>query len=105
MYKNIGRKIKILAKIICGIGIAGSVIVGLALILAGSNELGTYLVGSLWNMSGTRMIISGILIMIFGSLLSWIGSFATYGYGELIENTALIAKRMAKANAKRKNAE
>lgn len=25
MYKNIGRKIKTLAKVICGIGIAGSV--------------------------------------------------------------------------------
>lgn len=104
MYKNIGRKIKILARIICGIGIAGSIFIGLMLILKGGRALSSF-GGSVGGIGEAYAIIAGILVMFFGSLLSWIGSFAAYGYGELIENTALIAKRMAKAEAKKSNAE
>ena len=41
-------------------------------------------------------LVAGILIFIVGSLLSWIGSFFTYGFGELVENSAKIAEKMEK---------
>lgn len=67
MFENIGGKIKTLATVITIIGIVGSVIFGL-IILA-------------------RDFLLGLLIIIVGSLASWIGSFFAYGFGQLIENT------------------
>ena len=71
MFENIGGKIKALAQVVCWIGIIASVICGIIMMTIG--EAGFNLVG--------------FLIMILGSLFSWIGSFMTYGFGQLIENT------------------
>ena len=73
MFKNIGKKIKVLAVVFCVLGIIGSLIAG-----------GTLLDG--W---GTEAI--GAAIMIGGSLLSWISSFVLYGFGELVDNSTIIA--------------
>lgn len=67
MFNNIGDKIKTLAQVVCWIGVALSVLYGVYIISEGSGV--------------------GLLVMIFGSLLSWVGSFFTYGFGELIELT------------------
>lgn len=72
MFNNIGGKIKVLAQVVCWIGIVLFVIVGLALILQVS-------------------ILVGCLTIIVGCFVSWIGSFFTYGFGELIEKTTEIA--------------
>lgn len=77
MFDNIGGKIKTLAKIICWIGIIASVISGIALMASGANRY----------YSGPGPVLLGILTIVFGSLASWIGSFFTYGFGQLIENT------------------
>ena len=74
MFDNIGGKIKKLAKIICWIGIVLSVIIGVAGIANGTSE----------------GIANGIVVIIVGCLSSWIGSFFTYGFGQLIENTDAI---------------
>lgn len=37
------------------------------------------------------MALIGILTMVLGSLLSWVSSFVLYGFGEIVENSALIA--------------
>ena len=79
MFNNIGGKIKTLSAIICWIGIAFSVIIGISSITS-------------------KQVISGILIIVVGSFISWIGSFYTYGFGQLIENTDEIRKRMESAN-------
>ena len=73
MYDNIGGKIKGLAKVICVIGIIVSVIAGLNVF--SDNEQDEFL---------------GVLYFIIGPLLSWIGSFCLYGFGELIEKTSNI---------------
>lgn len=72
MFENIGDKIKTLAKICCLIGIIGSVITGIILI-------------------SSINVLVGIAITIGGALLSWIGSFFVYGFGELIESNAEIS--------------
>lgn len=84
MFENIGGKIKGLAQIVCWVGIIGSVLCGLFIIALGPSEL-----------SGV-----GLLIMIFGSLGAWAGSFMTYGFGQLIENSDILAGKLrAEASA------
>ena len=69
MFENIGGKIKSLAKICCILGMVAYILLGGATILVGN-------------------VINGIVMIIFGCLVSWIASFAIYGFGELIETTA-----------------
>lgn len=78
MFDNIGGKIKTLAKVICWIGIALSIVLGLILLIA----ISTY--------SPLLGIAVAIPVALLGAVLSWIASFTLYGYGELIELTAKI---------------
>lgn len=75
MFKNIGGKIKGLAKVICIVGIAISVVSGLGMICTGYNG---------------AMVGMGLAVMIVGSLASWIGSFFAYGFGELIDTIPIL---------------
>ncbi|MGN0971198.1 MAG: hypothetical protein ACI4OY_04515, partial [Aristaeellaceae bacterium] len=47
--------------------------------------------------------IGGILVAIVGSLLSWVGSLALYGFGELVENSDIRTNLAVKAD-RQKNA-
>lgn len=76
MFDDIAGKIKALAKVTCGLGIAASI-------------MGAF---ALWAQSSpyNSTTSAGVLVLVLGSLASWIGSFFTYGFGELIENTNII---------------
>lgn len=76
MFDNIGGKIKTLAAVTCGLGIIASIIGAIALWIQDSSYNPT--------------AFTGVLVLVLGSLASWIGSFFTYGFGELIENTTRI---------------
>lgn len=67
MFENIGGKIKTLAKVITFLGIALSVVYGF-LLIADENYVG------------------GITTIIVGVLVSWIGSFVLYSWGEVVED-------------------
>lgn len=73
MYNNIGRKIKALAKVLAWIGIIASIVFGIAVTVEESDV--AYL---------------GFLIMPLGALVSWASSFTLYGFGELVENSAIL---------------
>ncbi len=79
MFNNIGGKIKGLATFICWLGIIGSVLGGIALVMILGDEMS---------------IVVGIIVAIVGSLLSWIGSFLLYGFGQLIYNSDIIVKNI-----------
>ena len=79
-------KIKDLQRVICIVEIAISVVAGIGMIGSGYNN---------------AMVGMGLAVMIVGSLVSWIGSFFAYGFGELIENTTVIAELAAKPMPKR----
>jgi hypothetical protein len=83
LYTNIGSKIRGLAKVICWIGIIISFIAGIAMI-AGMSQY-----------NAGMGVLTGLLYMALGSLISWISSLALYGFGELIEKTAEIARNTA----------
>ena len=73
MYENIGGKIKGLAIVVFAIMAILSVVAG---------------VFTLFRDNGGFLI--GILIAGIGILLSWIGTFFLYGFGQLIENTDIL---------------
>ena len=76
MFDNIGGKIKGLARFVCWMGILASVIY--AFILWGATS--RYQASPL----------PGFIVLVAGCLISWIGSFFTYGFGELIERATSI---------------
>ena len=73
MFDNIGSKLKKYAKISTILGIIGYVISGIAMM--------------------RDSFLTGLLVMVLGSLLSWIASFTIYGLGHLIENTDELVKQ------------
>ena len=75
MFDNIGNKIKALAVVLTIAGITASIIIG----------------ASLFNGSGAGTFL-GIAVMVVGSLISWIASFALYGFGELVDKTSETAE-------------
>ncbi len=94
MFSNIGGKIKKLAKVLCWIGIIISVISGIAIIASGGRSGGSYVYGgSSVSINGGAAVIAGILFIVLGSLLSWVGSFVLYGFGQLVENSDKLAER------------
>lgn len=76
MFDDIGGKIKTLAGVTCALGMIASVCGAIALWAQDS--------------SYTPTIFLGVLVLGLGCLGSWVGSFITYGFGELIENTTRI---------------
>ena len=81
MFSNIGGKIKAVAKIVTWIGIICSVLAGIGTGMAANNVA----VG----------IISGIIVAVVGAVASWIGSLALYGFGQLVENSDICAKKLS----------
>lgn len=73
MFDNIGGKIKILAQVLCWIGIIASVSFGFVFVV-----------------EGYYTAFGAILMMVLGSLGSWIGSFVLYGFGQLVENSDIL---------------
>ncbi len=73
MYKNIGEKCKGLALVSFILGVITSVIWGIVVLRQASHgDYGTE----------TSLIFRGIAIIVFGSLGSWIGSWALYCIGD-----------------------
>ena len=81
MYSNIGGKIKVLAWIIAVLGIIGSFVSGLGVAFMCIEELEYTAEGML---AGA---LSGILTLAVGTVISWVGTFILYGFGQLIDNS------------------
>ena len=77
MFKNIGKKIKGLAALVCWLGIISTVLTAVGL----------------W---AAEYVGIAILVLIVGCFASWIGSFHTYALGEIADNTAKQAELLAK---------
>ena len=84
MFENVGGKLKGLAKVICWVGIIGSVIGGIAIMT-----------------QGKAMIAVGIGVAAGGALASWVGSLGLYGFGEIVENSDIRTNNAAKQELER----
>ena len=74
MYENIGEKIKILAKVLFGFGLAVSVFSGFYNISLGVE------------IENGSVIILGLLTLVLGPLFAWLSTWLLYGFGELIDS-------------------
>lgn len=84
MFDNISDKMKSAATALAILGITGSIIIGIIIISEANNS---------YYPSATETL-SGWLVIIVGSLSSWVSSFTLYGFGQLIENTDAIFSEM-----------
>jgi len=83
VFSNIGSKIKGLAQILAAIGIVASIIAGLYYF---------YQAGQYYSFGGESLAIIAFGFFIGGSLGSLLLSWFIYGFGELIEKTAEVAR-------------
>lgn len=74
LFKDVGEKMQILAKFVCCIGIIASLIGGGILFFVSFEE------------GEIAYFLGGIGAIIFGSLFSWISSWALLGFGKIVEN-------------------
>lgn len=79
-FDNIGGKIKGLAKFIFAILTIIALIGGLFFLIKGKEVVGNDVIE-----------IIGLLIIMVGPILAWINSWLLYGFGQLIENSDIIA--------------
>ena len=89
MFDNVGGKIKGLAQISYWIGTFLSVIVGIAvLVIAGwiSNKMDNFSLGILIG------VLIAIIIIVTGIIMSWLMALGVYGFGEIVENSMIIAE-------------
>ena len=102
MFNNIGRKIKVLAKITCWIGIILSIVCGILIIISDASLPVSLPIQESYGRSYYKFsyrinpILLGIVIIVIGSLASWIGSWITYAFGELVENASSINIKLTK---------
>ena len=95
MYKNIGGKIKGLAKFFCTLGIIFSILIALLLVGLG-----------MMNGDTTTLIvcaIGGVVYAILGSLIAWLSTIMLYAFGQQVEmqekSAVLLEKILNKLNA------
>ena len=86
MFRSTGKRLMTLSKIICGLGMACSVLAGIALI-AGLVSISAFGLNSSTALKGTGGIVLGVAVIAVGCFLSWVGSLILYGFGELIHKT------------------
>ncbi len=85
MYSNIGKKIQKLAAACAILGMIASIAIGAVLIKMSD---GGYYFGT-----NETLLTIGIVVIVLGSLLSWVLSFVLYGFGRLVENSDIIARQ------------
>ena len=101
MLNNAGKKIVLWSQILLIIGIAMSVIAGIFIIVRGATGLPyrmtvyntTYLYRS-GMMYGGHYIASGLLVMIFGSLGTWLTALLLRAFGDMADDTHAIRERL-----------
>ena len=90
MFNNIGSKIKMLAFILCVMGIIASINSAIAQF--------TVFTSSYRKSEQIMQTVLGFIILFGGSLGSWVGCFYLYGIGQLIENSLIIRANFARMN-------
>ena len=101
MLNNAGKKIVLWSRILLYAGVAASVIVGLWLIWSGTQvntvRIAYTRMGYLYNTgfgNGGRMVICGFLVILFGSLVSWLWALLMRAFGDLALDTKAIRERL-----------
>ena len=83
MFKNPGRKLKGLAKVIFVLSLLVYIVIGIA-IMAGMP------IGDNAPVSGATAIIAGVAVIAVGFLVSWLSSIFTYADGAAVDDLQTI---------------
>ena len=112
MLNNAGNKIVVWSKVLLFLGIAVSLIAGFWFIWNGAQasafRYSVYHAGYLYKtgfIGGTRTIIAGVLIIVFGSLCSWLWALLLRAFGDLAINTKAIREKLEATPAEMKAGE
>ena len=89
MFENAAAKLKAAARILCWLGIIGSLIKGITLIVQASRSY----------TDGSYITFLGLATIAAGAFISWLLSLVLYAFGELVEHTASIDSKMGKDTA------
>ena len=81
MFDYVGVKMMTLAKVCAWIGIGASILC--ALIVMDEGEL-----------------LMGVIIVVLGSLISWVSSLVLYGFGQLIDDVSVLKQKSLENNDK-----
>lgn len=84
MFENAGGKIKLVAFVLCILGIVASVFYGIFVFVQDS-----------------RLFFSGLVIMLVGSVCSWIVALFAYGFGQLIENSDVVIEHLEQGSGEK----
>ncbi|MBR3244684.1 MAG: zinc-ribbon domain-containing protein [Parasporobacterium sp.] len=110
MFNNVSSKIKISAWVVLIIGIIASIVLGIICISTGAqvNQLLNYSnsffgMGGSPSGSGTGLILGGIAIIIFGSIMSYVFALLVRGFGQIVFNTQSIASHAYGNNQRGQN--
>lgn len=88
LFRNIGKKIKLLVKVIFWVGVAVSTIVAIvSFVLAVLPQ---------YRPVSTQFAKAGIIWLIGGPIAMWVFCAFLYAYGELVDNTSEIKDRLSK---------
>ncbi len=100
LFSNPGGKICVIGKVITGIGMVLSVIVGISSIVgAGCSAVTLNRWAGMSSGVSTVFgagIVTGIISMLLGCLMSWIWGLAIYAFGDLVRKTNEIAENTRK---------
>ena len=93
MFRNIGNKLKVVAKVFFWIGFVLGIVGGSAGIVMGilAYQQGAFAMAILG-------IIGGILFGGLMFLLSWLAVMPLYGFGELVDNSSRFIKMLEEEN-------
>ena len=75
MFNEIGEKLKLSASVLMWVGIAGSIVYGLFLMII-----------------SVKLLI-GLIFIVIGCLGSWLSCALVYALGELVDNSTIIANQ------------
>ena len=84
MFNNIGKKIKKLAQFGCWVGIICCIITGIVFLILTSVQ--------------SEFVIFGLLVLILGPILMWIGSWVLYSWGDTVDNVQALKEKLCGEN-------
>ena len=87
MFKNPGKKLKVIAKVFFWIYLVIFVAAGLAMMFAG---------GDLAKSSGMPPILTGIIIIVVGFIIAWLSTLMLYAVGSAVADIHAIKKAQCK---------
>lgn len=75
LFDNIGAKIKIIAKVLFGLGVVAGLVIAYFVSQKGNDNL-------------------AMIVFFVGILISWFSTYLLYGFGELVDNSQKIVDRL-----------